>query len=186
MKKILLLILFIVLLTGCSEEKVVEEIDYTALIDTLYGDFESNYTECDENGVFGTTSHLEVDYIYKYSNFEEMMDDEYSGFVYGKVVEERETNCFTEAMYLEIYEVGFEEVRAIIRISVMKDDKLISVGGVYVLNLVYDEENDNYFLSQQSDSVFRVISGKIGIPNLFYEELKDKKEIDVFLDYVIR
>ena len=66
----------------------------------------------------------------------------------------------------------------------MNEDSFVSVGGTYVLNLSFFEEKDEYFFSQQGDSVFRVTSGEIWIPSRFHDELKGKKDIGVFINYI--
>lgn len=178
MKKLIIGLFFIVFFSACE----VKEIDYTALIDDLYAD--APIVGSQEDDEPGTISEWTFDYEIIYENFAEMMNCEYSEFVYGKVVEKRERNTFSRYLYIEIYQTGFNEQRQIIRLAEMHEDVFASVGGTYVFNLIYQEDYDEYAYSQQSESVFWVHSGEINIPDLFYDDLKDKKDIDLFLDYI--
>jgi hypothetical protein len=184
-KKILFLFLIIIFLTGCSKDNdeneyvFLEEAEYMPLIDEFYADFINVYTDCSEAG------ELQGSYVLSFDNFEEMMNGEYSDFVYGRVVYESELGCYARSLFVEVFETGFSDERKIIRLSVMNTDGFIGVGGIYVLNLSYLEDYDRYCLTQQSDSVFRVLSGKIGVPSLFTKELEDRRDINVFLDYVL-
>jgi len=174
------------MLTGCTVDQKNGEIDYTLLIDELYGEepleqedeIDMDYLRilCD--------GHVTFDYINRFDTFSEMMDDEYSFFVYGKAVEERYNSCFSTYLFIEVYQTEFSDERKIIRIVQMNEDSLISVGGTYVINLSFSEETDGYYFSQQEDSVFRVVSGQIQIPSRFYDELKSKKDIGVFINYI--
>lgn len=179
MKKILLLIVFIVMLTGCTLDKENVEIDYTTLIDELYGE------EIDEENLDTTLStEWTFDYVIRFKTFSEMMDFEHSMFIYGKVVEERYRNSFSTYLFVEVYQTEFSDERQIIRLAQMNEDSFVSVGGTYVLNLSFIDEIDEYQFSQQADSVFWIISGQVQIPSRFYDELKGKKDIGVFINYI--
>ncbi len=182
----LVVVLLLFLLTSCSKTEVEEEIDYDELIIELYGE---ELVDPTEGGTLpqedvAVYSHIFSSYALVYPNFDQMMYSQHSKFVYGKVIAERDNNVFTKSLFLEVYLTQFDDERKIIRISIMIDETYLSIGGLYVINLNYVEGYDYYSCSQYTDSVFWILSGYIGIPDIYYEDLKDLKEADKFIRYV--
>jgi hypothetical protein len=86
MKKIGLFVLIgigIILLAGCQKTVV----DYEAIYEEYYADAEyvpsEEFDLCDN--VIGDSSNIEIDYINPFDDLEDMMESEYSYFVYGEI-----------------------------------------------------------------------------------------------------
>ncbi|MCF7926443.1 MAG: hypothetical protein K9L74_02540 [Candidatus Izimaplasma sp.] len=69
----------------------------------------------------------------------------------------------------------------LIRVNVT-DDLNISVGNRYIVNLHYNEDNDVYFISQQSDSIIRFDSSNSLSGAFLTEEYPN--DLDKFIDSI--
>ena len=154
-----IIILATIVLIGCQKN----EIDYDKLFEEYYSDIE--YVESDnlydicEGVEDGEKISFEIDYAYEYDNLAEMIDSENAKFIYGEVYKIDYYNCISNNAYIMVYDSEFNESRKLIRISIT-DDVTLSVNQQYILNLVYNEEYDVYYLSQVNDSIIHVDSAE--------------------------
>lgn len=156
----LLLAFSIIILVGCQKN----DIDYDELYEEYYSDIE--YVESDNlydicDGVEdGEKISFEIDYYYEYENLAEMIEAPNAKFIYGEIYKIEYFNCISNNAYLMVYDSEFtEESRALIRISIT-DDVVLNLNSQYILNLVYNEEYDVYYLSQVNDSIINVDSAE--------------------------
>jgi hypothetical protein len=172
----MLLFLLLIAMVGCSDE----EVDYDSVYDEYYSEIEYDGSDLDydicANQTDGTSLHIEIDYVFRYDNLDEMIEDDYSKFVYGEVYSIEDYNCISDSVYLIVYDSEFtNDSRKLIRVSIT-EDIIMSVGGKYILNLNYNEDNDVYFLSQQSDSILRVNSSNLLTGTFLTDEYPDNPE----------
>lgn len=154
------IIIAITLLIGCQKN----DIDYDALYDEYYSDIE--YVESDnlydicEGVEDGEKISFEIEYAYEYENLSEMIESETAKFMYGEIYKVDYYNCISNNAYLMVYDSEFaDESRELIRVSIT-DDVTLNVNQQYILNLVYNEEYDVYYLSQVNDSIIHVDSAE--------------------------
>lgn len=178
--KYILLLLFTMSLTGCVAS-TVSDIDYEKLIDDEYGTIE----DVNIDYVFeGLSSDADFISVLRFEVFEDMINCDSCGFVEGKVISIRENNMFTNNVFVEISTNEFDDQREIIRISILKNEKQLVIGGNYILNLSYVSGADYYFLSQGQDSVFRIFNEIIVIPER-YIDANIPTILDEFLSFIL-
>lgn len=158
--KYILITLSVIVLASCQNK----DIDYDAIYEENYSDIE--YVESDNlydicDGVEdGEKISFEIEYAYEYENLAEMIDAKDAKFMYGEIYKIEYFNCISNNAYLMVYDSEFnEESRNLIRISIT-DDVVLNLNEQYILNLVYNEEYDVYFLSQVNDSIIYVDSAE--------------------------
>ena len=110
-----------------------------------------------------------------------MIDSQHSKFVYGEIFKTEDYNCIAKSVYLMVYNTEFEDGRKLIRVSVPLKHHFTDGTG-YMLNLVYNEDLDAYFLSQDVDAIFRVNTYGTIHGSFFTDAYPDK--IDAFVKQV--
>ncbi len=183
-KKVLMILFVVLLLSGCEIETNQELPDYQAVFDEYYADVEYSPSEeldiCKDSD--GIASRIEISYVLQYEDFTEMVENEYSKFVYGEIYQTEAFNCISESVYMIVYNTEFPDQRELIRIAHLVDEVGFANGATYLLNLTYNEDNDVYFLPQQNDSIFKI--GKDGTINGSFFSGEYPSNIDVFIKEV--
>jgi hypothetical protein len=186
MKKVLIFILMIVPLSGCTEKANQEAPDYQAIYDEYYADVAYNPSEefdiCKEDADGNVVSHVEISYVLQFGNFTEMVENEYAKFVYGEIYNTESFNCISESVYMMVYSTEFPDQRELIRIAHLVDQVSFANGVTYLLNLTYNEDNDVYFLSQQNDSIFKIRNDGTISGAFFFGEYP--RNIDAFIEEI--
>lgn len=173
-------------LVACSEE--TKQVDYEALYEEYYSDVEYTVeewmTDICQGVDEGIELHIEIEYVYPFDNLSEMIASDSSNFVYGEVFKIEEFNCISDSVYMIVYDSEFEDDRKLIRVSNIPSDVILVLGKSYILNLIYDEDNDRYSLSQVTDSVFTVASSNILQGAFLTPEYPN--EVDAFIAQVFK
>jgi len=155
-QKLVIIIAFLLTLTGCSQESI----DYEKVYEEYYRDvkYDSSNLDFDICGLNaeGIASDIEFVYVQQFDDLNDMIVDENARFVYGEVYRIEEYNCIADSAYFMVYHTEFaQDQRELIRVSINEETPLTE-GHTYILNVVYNEANDVYFLSQLSDSIIYV------------------------------
>jgi len=184
-RKIMMVFIFCLFLTACGNE--TEQVDYDALYEEYYSTVK--YNAEDELDICfdmeeGLISSITIDYFKQFDDLGEMIDSEHANFVYGEVFKIEEYNCIADSVYFMVYDTEFEDDRKLIRVSIIPSDSTLTYGKSYILNLVYNIENDVYNLSQNEDAIFTISStNNVHGPFLTSEY---PNELDAFIKQVFK
>lgn len=162
---------------------------------------DSDTTIIDINGPYGVVESVEkvpdfskyddadisFSYTDTYFSFQDLEDDVYAKFYYGKVTRIEENNIFVDSLYFDVTISENKEVLGEIRISVQKDQNRLSVGDEYVLYLIHNEKYSYYYLSNPYKSIFLIKGDEVQYSDAFedlYQEIGNDKE--GFLDKIFK